>query len=214
MKLKICGMKFSDNMQKIAALRPDYMGFIFYKGSKRNFDGRIPELDQAIGKIGVFVNEDLMEVLSRVNEHGLQGVQLHGDEPVEYCIELKKRLGTDRKVDLIKVFPVRNSIDLENISAYEGSCDYFLFDSLGKERGGTGIQFKWEALEGYDLSTPYILSGGIGPEDIEPLRRFFLTESARACHAVDVNSKFEDFPGMKNIEKLKIFMDDFKENES
>jgi len=211
MKLKVCGMKFRENIEEVASLHPDYMGFIFYKGSKRFFEGRIPELDASIRKIGVFVNEDLTEVVKKVRKHQLQGVQLHGDEDVAYCSSLKNGLKNVADLDLIKVFPVRNSINLEQLRPYNDHCDYFLFDTLGKERGGTGVQFNWEALADYDLSTPYLLSGGIGPDDLDSLRRFSQTASAKSCHAVDVNSRFEDFPGMKNIEKLKSFIDDFKE---
>jgi phosphoribosylanthranilate isomerase len=117
----------------------------------------------------------------------------------------------DKEIDLIKVFSVRDSIPLKEVRAYEGLCEYYLFDTLGRERGGTGIQFNWESLDQYDLPTPFFLSGGIGPDDAESLIRFFKTPSARACHAVDVNSRFEDAPGLKNIENLKKFIDDIKE---
>lgn len=212
MKLKICGMKFPDNIKDVAALGPDYMGFIFYKGSKRFFDGTLPRLDDSISKIGVFVNEDLGEVVRRVNEYQLQGVQLHGDEDVFYCRALRKKLENKGiELDLIKVFPVRDSIRTKDLRPFEGICQYFLFDTLGKARGGTGRQFDWKALEDYDLSTPYILSGGIGPDDAGELGRFLKTSASKNCHAADVNSRFEDSPGMKNVEKLKRFIDDIKD---
>ncbi len=205
-------MKFKDNMEEVAALEPDYMGFIFFRGSKRFFEGLLPRLDDSIRKIGVFVNEDLTEVVRNVLEHELQGVQLHGDEDVFYCSALRKELDEKAtETEVIKAFSVSDAIPLEKLRSYEGLCDYFLFDTLGKERGGTGMQFDWEALSDYDLSTPYLLSGGIGPDDAESLIRFFQKPSSEACVGVDVNSRFEDSPGMKNIEKLKRFIKEIKE---
>ena len=212
MKLKVCGMKFKDNMEEVAALGPDYMGFIFYRGSKRFFEGILPELDDSIRKMGVFVNEELSEVVRKANDYKLQGVQLHGDEDVTYCRALRKELAEKAtETELIKVFSVGDTLPMKELESYQGLCDYFLFDTLGKERGGTGMKFNWNALADYDLSTPYLLSGGIGPDDAEALIRFFRTPSARACIGVDVNSKFEDSPGVKNIEKLKRFIEDIKE---
>lgn len=211
MRIKVCGMKYKDNMLEVASLGPDYMGFIFYRGSKRFFDDVLPPLDPAIGRIGVFVNEELGEVLRRVGDHQLDGVQLHGDESPSYLSELKKELESQNaEVEIIKVFPVKDTIRQEELRPYEGLCDYFLFDTRGEQRGGTGRKFDWEALAGYDLATPYILSGGVGPEDIESLKRFFGTSAAMACRVVDVNSRFEDAPGSKNTEKLKKFIHEIK----
>ena len=211
MRFKVCGMKYPDNMLEVASLGPDYMGFIFYRGSKRFFDAALPPLDPAIGRIGVFVNEDLREVLRRVGDYHLDGIQLHGDESPSYLSELKEELESQNaEVEIIKVFAVDNAIEPEELRPYQGLCDYFLFDTRGEQRGGTGRKFDWEALAGYDLETPYFLSGGIGPDDIDSLKRFFGTTAAMACHAVDLNSRFEDAPGSKNREKLKKFIHEIK----
>lgn len=205
-------MKFEENILQVADLRPDFMGFIFYPESRRHFEGRIPELHPSIRKIGVFVNEYLDVVVEKVKTHGLDGVQLHGEEEPRYCAALREGLNKPG-FSLIKAFRIGDSIDFDTLRPYEGLCDHFLFDTLGKERGGTGKKFDWEALAGYDLQTPYLLSGGIGPEDLESLAGFLSTEQAALCQGIDLNSRFEDAPGMKNTEKLKKFVDDFKELE-
>ena len=204
-------MKYPDNMIEVASLEPDYMGFIFYRRSKRFFDAELPPIDPGIRRIGVFVNEDLGEVLRLVGDHKLDGVQLHGDETPSYLSKLKEELkNQNAQVEIIKVFSVDDAIRPEYLRPYQGLCDYFLFDTLGEQRGGTGRKFDWKALAGYDLSTPYILSGGIGPEDINSLGQFFRTTASKNCWAVDVNSRFEDSPGSKNTEKLKIFIQEIK----
>ncbi len=203
-------MKYRENILEVAALQPDYMGFIFYPGSKRNFEGKIPDLDPSIRKIGVFVNEDLRKVVDTIRRHQLGGAQLHGEEDPGYCEALREAVDDPEDFCLIKAFRVRDEIDYGTLESYEGLCSCFLFDTLGEQRGGTGKKFNWEALEGYGSSTPYLLSGGIGPEDLEPLARFFESEHAAACQGVDVNSRFEEAPGLKDIEKLKSFIHEFK----
>ena len=210
MELKVCGMKYEENILEVAALGPDLMGFIFYPGSKRYFEGEIPVLPPSIRKIGVFVNEDLEKVLETVGRHDLAGVQLHGEEDADYCRALREALDEPKGFCLIKAFRVSDWIEFASLAPYQGHCSYFLFDTLGKERGGTGEKFNWEALKGYRLSTPYLLSGGIGPEDLESLERFFKSEQAASCLGVDVNSRFEVSPGMKNTEQLRIFVNEFK----
>ena len=203
-------MKYEENILEVAALGPDFMGFIFYPGSKRNFDGEIPDLDPSIRKIGVFVNEDPEQVVEMVRKHDLAGVQLHGEEDAAYCKGLRETLDKPGDFFLIKAFRLKDSIDFDSLLPYEGHCSCFLFDTLGAERGGTGEKFNWEALKGYKLSTPYLLSGGIGPDDLRSLERFLGSEGATSCLGVDVNSRFEVSPGWKNTEKLKIFVNEFK----
>ena len=203
-------MKYEENILEVAALRPDFMGFIFYPGSKRNFEGEIPDLDPSIRKIGVFVNEDLEQVVETVRKHDLAGVQLHGEEDVAYCKELRKAVDKSGDLFLIKAFRIKDAIDLDSLLPYEGHCSCFLFDTLGKERGGTGEKFNWEALKGYRLSTPYLLSGGIGPDDLPSLESFLGSKDAASCIGVDVNSRFELSPGLKNTGELKIFVNEFK----
>mgnify|MGYP001129936312 CR=1 FL=1 len=205
MKFKICGMKYHDNIKSVAELQPDYLGFIFYEKSKRNFDGIIPELNNEIIKTGVFVDESINFILKKIKEYQLKAVQLHGIESPEFCKELLKT-----QIEVIKVFSVDENFDFEILNNYKEVCDYFLFDTKGKERGGNGIAFDWNLLENNKSKKPYFLSGGLGLNEVEDLSNFFKTEVSKYCYALDVNSKFEDKPGLKNIQKLKLFIQDLK----
>ena len=198
MKLKICGMKYEDNIKDVAELQPDYMGFIFYAKSKRNFVGLLPKLPGNIKKVGVFVDAGLEEVFDKIEEFDLQAVQLHGDESPEYCNELQK-------VEVIKVFSIGTTFDFRILKPYEDVCDYFLFDTAGKERGGNGIIFDWNVLRNYPSDKPFFLSGGIGLDEFESIKKFEKSELSRHCFCLDVNSKFEDEPGLKNVKKIKYF---------
>ena len=209
MRIKVCGMKFEENIREVEALQPDYLGFIFFSGSKRYVTGALPSIDEGIKKIGVFVNEEIQEILNRVRSEGLHGIQLHGEESPAYVEHLQADL-KGSKVEIIKAFPVGESMDWEKLEPYERLCDYFLFDAKGEKRGGNGVQFDWNLLSGYNLSTPYFLSGGIGPDDLETLKDFMKTKEAELCKVIDVNSRFEKSPGLKNTEELKSFITDFK----
>jgi len=205
MKLKVCGMKYIENIKSIGDLKPDYMGFIFYEKSKRNFEGIIPELPKGIKKTGVFVNEYLEIVVSLVQEYKLEALQLHGDESVEYIRELGTHL--PKKVEIIKVFGIKDDFDFEVLRPYEAVVDYFLFDTKGKERGGNGVKFDWSVLKQYPYSKPFFLSGGIGPDDAEIILPFLRRQESHYCYALDINSKFESKPGIKNIKEVKKFKD-------
>jgi len=194
-------MKYSDNIKSAAALQPDYLGFIFYEKSKRNFNGAIPEISESIKKTGVFVNATIDFILEKVDRYNLNTVQLHGDESPEFCKEL-----INNQIEVIKVFSVGDNFDFKVIHSYNEVCDYFLFDTKGKERGGNGITFNWNLLQNYSGSKPYFLSGGIGLEEVEDLKYFLKSASSKYCYAIDVNSKFEMESGLKNIEKLKCFI--------
>lgn len=171
MKIKVCGMKYSENMMGVAALQPDYMGFIFYEKSKRYFTGSLPEIPTSIQKTGVFVNASITNVLGKVVKYDLQAIQLHGDETVAYIrtlrtsihqmIENDHRIEGRTKIAIIKVFGVDNTFDFNTVTAYEPVVDYFLFDTKGKERGGNGISFDWRLLAQYTSSVPFFLRGGI-----------------------------------------------------
>jgi len=195
-------MKFIENIQQVAELQPDYLGFIFYEKSPRNFEGIIPELPKGIKKVGVFVNEYVEIVVSLIEEYQLDVVQLHGDESVEYIKELKEHLP---KVKIIKVFGIKDEFNFELLKPYEEVVDYFLFDAKGKDRGGNGITFNWQVLKDYDSTKPYFLSGGIGLEEVNELQKFFKSKESQYCYAIDVNSKFETAPGVKSVGKLKKF---------
>jgi phosphoribosylanthranilate isomerase len=202
MKLKVCGMKFIENIQQVAELKPDYLGFIFYEKSPRNFEGIIPELPKGIKKVGVFVNEYLEIVVSLIEEYQLETVQLHGEEPVEYIQKLKEYLP---KVEIIKVFGIKDKFNFEVLESYEEVVDYFLFDTKGKERGGNGVTFNWQALRDYNSTKPFFLSGGIGLEEVSELQSFLKRKESQYCYAIDVNSKFETKPGVKSVKELKKF---------
>lgn len=193
-------MKYVENLQSIADLQPDYMGFIFYDKSKRNFEGVIPKLPKGIKKTGVFVNEYMEIVVSLTQEYGLEALQLHGDESVEYVQELKSHLP---KVEMIKVFGIKDAFDFSILKPYLEVVDYFLFDTKGKERGGNGVKFDWSVLKNYPFEKPFFLSGGIGLEDANEVRK--IKDSGLPIHAVDINSRFETTPGLKNIQQVKRF---------
>lgn len=197
LKLKICGMKFSENIKEVATLQPDYMGFIFYEKSKRNFEGEIPIISDKIKKTGVFVNVSIDFIFEKVRKYNLKAIQLHGDESPEFCKKIKQK-----DMEIIKVFSVGESFDFSVLRAYENVVDYFLFDTKGKERGGNGIVFNWELLKNYSIKKPYFLSGGIGLESVESLQKFLQSEASKNCYTIDINSKFETKPGLKNLEKL------------
>lgn len=196
MKLKICGMKYPENMLEVGALLPDYMGFIFWKKSARYFDGIIPGLPKSIKKVGVFVNAPLEEILEKIEKHDLQAVQLHGDESVEFCETLKKKM--PKLTEVIKVFSILDTFDFAILKPFESVCDYFLFDTKGKLPGGNGTTFDWKVLENYPSTKPFFLSGGIGLEEMEAVNEILKTNLP--VYAIDVNSKFEIEPGLKNIQ--------------
>jgi phosphoribosylanthranilate isomerase len=200
MKLKVCGMKYVDNLMMVAAAQPDYLGFIFYEKSKRNFEGVIPKLPKGIKKTGVFVNEYVEIVVSLVEEYRLEAIQLHGDESVEYIKELKGHLP---KVEIIKVFGIKDAFDFSILESYIEEVDYFLFDTKGEERGGNGVKFDWSVLKDYPYDKPFFLSGGIGLKDVTKVNE--IKESGLPVYAVDINSRFELKPGVKNIKEVKSF---------
>lgn len=201
-------MKYIDNIQAVAVLQPDYLGFIFYDKSKRNFDGIIPELSASIKKTGVFVNASIEEVVNKINQYDLQAVQLHGDESVAYIKELKDQFEHTRELEVIKVFGIKESFNFNILKPYESVVDYFLFDTKGKERGGNGVAFDWKVLRDYPFSKPFFLSGGIGLENTDNILSFLRRQESNYCYALDVNSKFEVEAGLKSVEKIK----EFKEN--
>lgn len=198
MKLKICGMKYPENILEVSELLPDYMGFIFWEKSSRFFDGEILNLPKSIQKVGVFVNETLEEIISKIKKYDLNLIQLHGNESITFCESLK-----EEKVKIIKVFSVNDDFDFSILEPFETVCDYFLFDTKGKLPGGNGIVFDWKVLEKYPSTKPFFLSGGIGINEIESIQELLKTNLP--IHAIDINSKFEIEPGLKNIQLLKDF---------
>lgn len=198
MKLKVCGMRDGQNIKDLLSLKPDFIGFIFYEKSPR-FVGDELDADllkvfpSEVKKVGVFVNAELNEVKSKVDEYALDYVQLHGDESVEYVADLFA-VG----IKVIKVFSVGEDFDFEKFKGFNPFVDFFLFDTKTEDRGGSGKKFNWELLKDYQSEVPYFLSGGIDVEsvtDSEVLKRL-------GPYALDVNSKFELEPGLKSINQL------------
>jgi len=195
-KLKICGMRDVENIREVSAFQPDYMGFIFYDKSPRfvGHDFVIPsEFPMKINRVGVFVNHTLQSVNNTMNTHQLQYAQLHGDESISYCEELKQ-LG----VKIIKVFRIDEDFDFAITKQFESLADFFLFDTKGKLYGGNARPFDWNLLNQYNHALPFFLSGGIHPENIRELKNI----SSLNLHAIDVNSGVEDHPGLKNVNKI------------
>jgi phosphoribosylanthranilate isomerase len=205
-KIKICGMKFPENISDIALLLPDFMGFIFYGKSPRNFENVIPNINESIRKVGVFVNASIEEVQEKAKQFGLDIIQLHGDESPDFCHLLQQN-----EFKVIKSFNLYNQFNFNDLNKYANYCDYFLFDAKGMNYGGNGIAFDWSVLENYNLAKPYFLSGGIGLENLEELKLFLAKDYAKNCFAIDCNSKLEVSPGLKSTAKTKQLINAFKE---
>lgn len=195
MKIKICGMKFPKNIQEIAALQPDFMGFIFYSKSKRyvgtDFSPKsIQKVPNSIKKIAVFVNEDINRILEIQLQFNFDFVQLHGNESVAECEVLK-----ENNINIIKAFSVDSTFDFEVIEKYQSVCDYFLFDTKTPDYGGSGKSFDWELLEKYTLSKSFFLSGGLSIHNIGKIK---YTKHPMLV-GLDFNSQLED----SNTRKIK-----------
>ncbi|MEI6864670.1 phosphoribosylanthranilate isomerase [Flavicella sp.] len=199
MKIKICGMGSSENILEVAALQPDYLGFIFFEKSARNFSGSIPELSRSIVKTGVFVNATIEFVVEKIKQYNFGAVQLHGKESVGYCEKIKE-LG----VEVFKVFSIKNDFDFDILIPYESIVDCFLFDTKGERLGGNGFVFDWSVLKKHNSKTPFILSGGIGLNEIEAVKE--IIKSDLPIYALDLNSKFEIEPAVKDVGVLKEFL--------
>ncbi len=223
------------NTSEVATLQPDYLGFIFYEKSPRNFDGEIPEIDASIKKVGVFVDEKIEVVIDLVKKYNITSIQLHGKESVTYikelichyeecqfersreqndvvisnkktdCHDFQIKSRNDIPIDIIKVFSIINEFDFSVLEPYEDVVDYFLFDTKGKLPGGNGYTFDWSILEQYPSTKPYFLSGGIGLNEVEKIKAFKRNPASKHCYALDVNSKFEMESGLKNIDELEKF---------
>jgi phosphoribosylanthranilate isomerase len=198
--VKICGMKFPENILEVASLRPDLMGFIFYPKSPRYAEPldieTLNALPKSIKKIGVFVNEDLEQIITTVFKYKLDGVQLHGTENVDICRKLK-----ETALLVIKAFPIVEAYNFKVTKNYEDACDYFLFDTKTDAYGGSGLKFNWTILDEYIGKTSFLLSGGIAPDDAEAILKIEHPKFA----GIDLNSKFEISPGLKNVELLRQF---------
>ena len=199
-------MRQPANLSAVAALRPDFMGFIFYPKSSRYLGMQLSQADlvalpAGIRKVGVFVNETVDAVLARVAEFGLNLVQLHGQETPTECAWLQAA-----GVPVIKAFSVGEEFSFDMLQPYVGHIDYFLFDTKGPQPGGNGTTFNWNLLATYDLPVPYFLAGGLGLEEAEALRNLRLP----GLFALDLNSRFETEPGVKDAGLLKKMFDSLR----
>lgn len=198
MLIKVCGMRDPENIRAVEALGIDIMGFIFWERSPRCVASPQPPAGRKLKKAGVFVDESLPTVVRKARDFGLDYIQLHGSEPASYIDQLRK--ATDAQI--IKAISIREADDVKRWREYEGHADMLLFDTKCKCVGGSGEQFDWSVLEQYDGPMPFLLSGGIGPEDAERITAFHHPR----CIGIDLNSRFEDAPGVKNVEKLRDFI--------
>lgn len=204
LKIKVCGMKFTQNREEVEKLPVDFLGFIFYPKSKR-FVGENTDpglFNSAKTKVAVFVDENAFEILGLTKNFGFEYVQLHGKENPKTCQLLK-----NQGLKVIKAFNLNESFKFERLQEYEPAVDYFLFDTKTDLPGGSGKKFKWEILEKYQGTVPFFLSGGIVPEDAEAIKKLQHSQ----LFGIDLNSGFEDEPGLKNIEKLREFIDKIKQ---
>ena len=212
MLIKVCGMREPANLASMLALPIDLVGFIFYKKSPRfaeskalrQWIARHPDAFGPIKKVGIFVNAEVEVILNAVHDYQLDYVQLHGAESPEYCMEILTlwQMGSMRSAKLIKAFPVDAEFDFSLTRAYEKTCTYFLFDTKTDLHGGSGARFDWGLLSQYQGETPFLLSGGLGPDDATAVREVRHPQLA----GIDLNSCFETEPGVKDIEKLAQFV--------
>ncbi len=203
MKIKVCGLRNYENISNILIAGADYVGFIFHKESPRYFNGSL-SFDEVRSikakKVGVFVNECTYSILDKVAHHDLDLVQLHGNESPQQCKELKSY------VKVIKTFGMDPEFNFEILKEYVGSIDYFLFDTKTEFHGGSGKSFDHKLLSGYNLETPFFISGGISSESTEALKKLKMKQ----LFGIDINSKFEISPGMKEASKVKQFINELK----
>jgi len=205
MQVKVCGISQLEQAQALDAMGVNFIGFIFYPASKRYVLSQLTLAQLAAfkpsnaKKVGVFVNETKEQVMTTVKEAGLDLVQLHGDEPMDYCAALNKL------VPVIKVFRVGKA--LPDYADYANAATYYLFDTDSSLYGGTGQHFNWELIKNENFNQPYFLSGGIGPNDVQGIEVMQKTKAGKNLFVIDINSQFEINPGIKNLEKIKIFID-------
>lgn len=205
MKIKICGMKYPDNIQEISLLEPDYMGFIFYEKSKRFIrEQEVINIPEHIKKVGVFVNEKVSVILEKVKKYKLDVLQLHGNETPEDCERLKERGCT-----VIKAFQINEDFSFSVLNDFESVADYFLFDTKTESYGGSGTSFDWNLLKKYTNTIPFFISGGLGPDSIEEL----LQLKHPMLYGADFNSMLEIEPGLKAIGRSELIINKIRNHE-
>jgi phosphoribosylanthranilate isomerase len=202
MLIKLCGIKTKNNVKDLQNIPLDMVGLNFYPNSIRYVEDSpamtklMDTIPKRIQKVGVFVNEDIEEILWRICSFDLDIVQLHGAESPEYCKKIKA------EIKVIKVFSVGKEFDFSACQPYEAECDYFLFDTQSEDHGGSGKQFDWQLMKAYPLKTPYFLSGGISLADVDRIKSI----DDDRCVGVDINSQFEFAPANKNMSNVFDFV--------
>lgn len=210
-RIKVCGMTQPDQVQQLNEWGVDYTGFIFYPKSPRYVlkELQAKDIAQIKGpskKVGVFVNAEEEEILEMIDACALDMVQLHGDEAPLLCGRIAER------VPVIKAFRILNNDDvLYKIAPYKGASDYSLFDTNTKSFGGSGKRFDWNILKSLDLEKPFFLSGGISPEHLQDIHAFRHLNVAKSLFSLDINSRFETQPGVKDLELIEVFLKKLKE---
>ncbi|MCY7349140.1 MAG: phosphoribosylanthranilate isomerase [Cytophagaceae bacterium] len=202
MRIKVCGMRDSENLNQLLELQPDYVGFIFYEGSPRfvgeSFDAElVKSVPRWVKKVGVFVNASVEHIVRTARKYSLDYVQLHGDETPDFCRNLQFK-----GINIIKAFAIDEAFNFTKLNNYKPHCDFFLFDTKTAVAGGSGLAFDWTLLNRYDNDKPFFLSGGISLANVEQVGELLNLK----LHAIDINSKFEIEPGLKDIEKIRQLM--------
>ena len=209
-RIKVCGMTKPEQVQQLDEMSVEFAGFIFYPKSPRYVYKTMPAADikrikGRVNKVGVFVNADVDEVLRIVDDCGLYLVQLHGDESPRICEKIANY------VSVIKAFRISDDDNIEwRVREYYDAADMFMFDTEGAGYGGTGKKFNLELLKEQNISKPFFLSGGITPDDVEKLKTFQREEVAKDLFAIDINSRFEIMPGIKDMDIVRGFVDKLK----
>jgi phosphoribosylanthranilate isomerase len=196
MKIKVCGLKYKNNIRKILNLKPDYLGFIFYAKSKR-FVGEkfeLPPIPSAIKKVGVFVDASEEYIIDKIKKYNLDVVQLHGNETPQLCEKIKLT------TKVIKAFGIEEGFDFKKLAYYQTCCNYFLFDTKTVDFGGSGQAFNWDLLKKYTYQIPFFLSGGVALNNIKDI--LLLKVQLPYLYGIDVNSKFEIVPAIKDVEMI------------
>lgn len=210
MRVKVCGMTLPEQVNALDEMGVDLAGFIFYEKSPRFVRNKISaekmkKIGGRIAKVGVFVNMEYDELMKTVEDYRLDMVQLHGDESERFCERVANYVTT------VKAFRLSENDPIEwMVRPYHDGCDMYMFDTLGAGYGGTGKKFDWNVLKGVNINKLFFLSGGIEPGDEEKIKEFSNVESAKKLFAVDINSKFEVTSGIKDIEKVRSFVEKIK----
>lgn len=202
MIIKVCGLREPENIAAIRELDIDWMGMIYYPNSPRYVGGSLDAVSfNGKERVGVFVNESLANIKQAIFRFGLTMIQLHGDEEISFCKQVRRL-----RIKVIKAIAIREKQDFDIINDYEDNVDYILLDTKSEVKGGSGKKFDWSLLSNYTADIPFLVSGGIGPDDVDNLKEINHSWFA----GVDLNSRFEEAPGLKKVELVKEFVQEMR----